>query len=333
MRRAFKHNYIQLLGTVFFTLISTAIVADFAKSASYPNQPIELVNCFGPGGGSDMDTRLAAGYISKKWNIPVNVVNKPGASGMIGTRYVLTSKPDGYTLMNDNHATSAMMAAIHTDLPFKWENRTVIARVTINPVIIGVKFDAPWRSLQEMVDHIRKNPKVVKWGCAGITAVGAFAIAQFLQESNIPFDNVNQVVFKSGSEVLTALAGGHIDFAAQIQSENAGLIMANKIRGLATITSKRLSKFPDIPTAKESGFPTLNVSSWQGISGPPGLPKEIVDKWAKALEEASVDPVFIERGEKQYSDISILGPKEFWGFMQAEYQKYLKMAIELGLRK
>ena len=264
---------------------------------------------------------------------PINVINMPGASGIIGTRHTLTAKADGYTLMMDNHAVSAMLAASQIDLPFKWENRTVIARVTVDPVFYLVKQDSPWKDLKEVAENIRKNPKVFRWGVAGVTAVGAFAMPQFLEVNNLPFDSLNRVVFKSGAEVVTALAGGHIDLAAQQYSEATGLILAKKVRGLAVVNPERLPGLPDVPPAKEVGYPNLNVYGWQGVSGPPKLPPEVVDKWAKSLEEACKDPAFLEQAAKIYKVLAYLGPKEFWEFMQEEYKRYLPLAIKMGIRK
>jgi tripartite-type tricarboxylate transporter receptor subunit TctC len=303
-----------------------------AQSA-YPTKPVEMIIGFGPGGAADVTARLVAGYVSKKWGQPINVINMPGASGIIGTRHVLSAKPDGYTLMMDNHAVSAMLAASQMDLPFKWENRTTISRVTVDPVFYTVKQDSPWKNLKEVAEHIRKNPKVVRWGIAGVTAVGAFAMPQFLEVNNLPFDSLNKVVFKSGAEVITALAGGHIDFAAQQYSESSALILGKKIRGLAVVNPERLPGTPDVPTAKEVGYAGLNVYGWQGVSGPANLPKDVVEKWDKTLLEASKDPAFLEQAAKIYKVIAYLGPKEFWEFMQDEYKRYLPLAIKMGMRK
>jgi tripartite-type tricarboxylate transporter receptor subunit TctC len=318
----------------WFCFLALALtLLPYSVQSAYPTKPIEMNVGFGPGGAADVTARLVAGYVSKKWGQPINVINMPGASGIIGTRATLTAKPDGYTLMMDNHAVSAMLAASQMDLPFKWENRTTIARVTVDPVFYTVKQDSPWKDLKEVAEYIRKNPKVVRWGIAGVTAVGAFAMPQFLEANHLPFDSLNKVVFKSGAEVVTALAGGHIDFAAQQYSESTGLILGKKIRGLAVVNPERLPALPDVPTAKEVDYPGLNVYGWQGVSGPPNLPKEVVEKWDKTLQEACKDPAFLDQAAKIFKVIAYLGPKEFWEFMQDEYKRYLPLAIKMGMRK
>jgi tripartite-type tricarboxylate transporter receptor subunit TctC len=99
------------------------------------------------------------------------------------------------------------------------------------------------------------------------------------------------------------------------------------------VNTERLPAFPDLPTAKEVGYPGLNVYGWQGVSGAAKLPKEIVDKWEKALAEACKDPAFLEQAAKIYKVVAYLGPKEFWEFMQEEYKRYLPLAIKMGIRK
>jgi tripartite-type tricarboxylate transporter receptor subunit TctC len=318
---------------LFCLLSLTLTFFPHSAQSAYPTKPIEMIIGFGPGGAADVTARLVAGYVSKKWGQPINVINMPGASGIIGTRHVLSAKPDGYTLMMDNHAVSAMLGASQMDLPFKWENRTTISRVTVDPVFYTVKEDSPWKDLKEVAEHIRKNPKVVRWGIAGVTALGAFAVPQFLEVNNLPFDSLNKVVFKSGAEVITALAGGHIDFAAQQYSESSALILGKKIRGLAVVNPERLAGTPDVPTAKEVGYPGLNIYGWQGVSGPAKLPTDVVEKWDQTLREASKDPAFLEQANKIYKVIAYLGPKEFWEFMQDEYKRYLPLAIKMGMRK
>ena len=226
-------------------LASLGIIVVFSAPAraasSYPSRPIDIVVGFGPGGAADVAARLVATYVSKKWDQPINVVNMPGASGIIGTRHVLVAKPDGYTLMMDNHAVSAMLAATQMDLPFKWDNRTPIALVTLDPVFYTTKLDAPWKNLKELAEHVRKNPKVLRYGTAGVTALGAFSVPQFLDANQLPLESMNKVVFKSGGEAMTAVAGGHVDFAGQQYSESTGLILAKKVKALAVVNAERLA--------------------------------------------------------------------------------------------
>jgi tripartite-type tricarboxylate transporter receptor subunit TctC len=304
-----------------------------AAAPTYPARPVDMVVAFAPGGGADVTARLVATYLSKKWGQPINVVNRPGGGGILGTHEVLAARPDGYTLMMDNHAVNAMLAASQTDLPFKWDERTPIARVTFDPVFYCVKFDAPWQSLKEVVAHIKANPKTLRWGTAHAGGISTFAITQFFAAAGVDLAQTNRVIFPGGAPTLTALAGGHVDFAGQQWSEVRGLVAGKKIRALAVVLPQRVKEFPDVPTAREAGFPELDVVGWQGVTGPPGLPAEVVERWDEAIRGAAADPAFLEQAAKIGKVIAYLGPQDFRKFMFAEYDKYLPLAIKMGLRK
>ena len=133
MRKMSKSHNLSVSWVVSIILgLMTLFGGGAASDAAYPDRPVELISGFGAGGATDVTARLIAGYISKKWGMPVNVVNMPGASGIIGARHVLAAKPTGYTMMVDSHAVSSMLAATQIDLPFKWDHRTVVARVSID---------------------------------------------------------------------------------------------------------------------------------------------------------------------------------------------------------
>jgi tripartite-type tricarboxylate transporter receptor subunit TctC len=297
--------------------------------AAYPTRPVDLVVAFAPGGAADVTARLVAGYVSKKWGQPINVVNRAGGGGIVGTHEVLTARPDGYTLMMDNHAVNALLAVTQTDLPFKWDERTAIARVNLDPVFYTVKFDAPWHSLGDVAAR-QGDPRASMVLIAGIST---FAVTQFFAVAGLDIAQANRVVFTGGAPTLTALAGGHIDFAGPQWSEVSGLLAGKKIRGLAVVLPERVKEFPDVPTAREAGFPTLDVVGWQALSGPPGLPAEVVERWSQVLREAAADPSFLGQAARIGKAIAYLGPEDFRKFMQAEYEKYLPLAIKMGIRR
>lgn len=321
-----------LLG-LLVTCLALSYFPAQALGQSYPGKPIDIVVPYNPGGGTDLTARLLSGYFSKVLAIQLNVINKPGAGGVIGARDVLTARPDGYTMLVDGHATSSMLAAFQPgQLPFDWRKRTWIARMTKDPVIYQVRMDAPWRSLKDVAEFIKKNPKQLRWGATGVSGVGSPAGIQFFRAENISLDMVNRVMFTGETPVLAALAGGHIDFTGQQYGPSWGLIEGKKNRPIAVIAEKRLPLLPDVPTVAEAGYPTLDVHGWHGISGPPELPRHVVDFWLKELGKAAKDPVFHEMAEKVKKEVAYLALKEFEGFVEGEYQRYLSLAKDVGAR-
>jgi tripartite-type tricarboxylate transporter receptor subunit TctC len=318
-----------VVSVVCLVLVSGAASAQPA----YPTRPVEIVVGFPPGGGADLAARLIAGHASKKWGQQVNVVNMPGASGITGMLHVLKARPDGYTLLLQPHATSAMIFAVQSDVPYRMEDPTPIALFTLDPVIYTVKADSPWKTLREVAAAAKANPKSFRYGLGGIAGVASFSVSQFLYAAGVPLPETNRVVFAGGAPTLTALAGGHVDFAGQQWSESTGLIGGKKIRALAVVHPARLPGLEDVPTAKEAGYPDLDVVGWQGLVGPPRLAPAVVAKWNALIEEAAKDPAFLEQALKVNKVILYKGPEAFRKFQEDELKKYLPLATNMGIRK
>lgn len=318
---------------LFALLLLGSTAASAAAQPAYPTRPIEIIVAYAPGGGADVAARLVAAHAAKAWGQPVNVVNLPGASGITGTLRALGARPDGYTLLLEPHATASMLFAVESDVPFKMDGKTPIALITFDPVVYTVKADAPWKTLRDVAEAARANPKTFRYGIAGVSGVAAFSVSQFLFAAGVPIAETNRVVFTGGAPAVTALAGGHVDFAGQQWSESGALIQGGKIRGLAVVHPTRLPGLPDIPTAKEAGFPDLDVVGWQGLSGPKGLSPAVVARWNALIQEAAKDPAFQEQAARVNKVLAYRGPEDFWKFQEEELKKYLPLATKMGIRK
>jgi tripartite-type tricarboxylate transporter receptor subunit TctC len=300
------------------TLLLTVVGFCASAQPAYPTKPIDIVVPYATGGSTDICARIIAKYVSQKKGVVINVVNKPGGGGLVGIREVLTSRPDGYTLMADTHGASSMVGAFNepADVPFDWRNRTWIAMVDKDVVLYLVKEDSSWKTLKDVGAYAKQNPGKFRWASTGRGGVGIPAMQQFFDANGVPETVVaSQVMFKSGGEGPVALAGGHVDFAAQQIAESLAMVQAKKIRAIAVVADKRLSQFPDVPTAAEQGYATFDVVGWHGLSGPPGLPANVVDWWVSGLKEASQDPLFLEMLEKVHKLPVFLGPADMKAFV------------------
>ena len=298
---------------------------------AYPTRPIDFIVSFGPGGAADVTGRLIAQYASEKLGQPINVINVPGGAGVTGTLRALSAAPDGYTLLVDNHAVSSLMAVTQSQLPFDWTRRTWIARVTVDPLFYVVRADSPFRSLADVVAAARRNPKAFRWGSCGPSCVGTFGIAQLFYVHGLEIRETNMLVYRSGAETLTGLAGGNIDLAAQQLSEITPLVAAGRIRPLAVVWSERLPQYRDVPTVRELGL-NLDVTGWQGLSGPPGLPEHVVRRWQEVLSQAVRDPAFLQQAERISKVVAYLPGDEMRRAAMAERDRYkpLAEAMDLG---
>ena len=327
-----KRYVIYGLLLVFF---ATPYLGDSAIGAkAYPDGPIDFIVCYNPGGGSDITARWLAAYFAKSTGIKLNVINKTGGAGAIGLQAALAAKPNGYTMLMDTHGIGSMLALYKGTYPIDWRKRTWVCRISQDAMVYQVRMDGPYKTLKDVEAYIRKNPQALRWGTSGYSGASAAAGVQFLVEANIPGDMVSRVMFQGASKVLAALAGGHIDFASQQYSESVALIEAKKNRPIAVVSKNRLPLLPDVPTVAEAGYPNLDVNGYHGLSGPPGLPKHVVDYWVQAMEKASKDPVFIREAENLKKTVAFLGPKGFEDFVENEFKTYSELAKKgLGKKK
>jgi len=302
--------------------------------SQYPTKAIDLIIAFGPGTGFDTTARMIAAHLSKKWGVPINPVNMTGGSGVTALNRVLRSTPDGYMMFLDGHVLSSMLFAIQADLPFKLNERTFIAQMTMEPVFFVVNANSPWKTLREALDFARKESANFRWGGGALGSLNNFSISQLLATAGIDPNSTARVIFEQGNvAALQALLGGHVQFGIVTTSDMERLGSAGKVRGLAVTSPERLKDFPDIPTTKESGIPGSNIIGWYGISGPPNLPPHIINAWSKALEDSTKDAEFLTQAVKLKKYFAYLPPKETKDMVNAEYEKYLALAKQIGLRK
>ena len=310
------------------------ILADAGDAADlvFPKRAVDVVVPISAGGAGDTWVRTIMPYVSKKWGVPINVVNKPGGSGVIGTVAVLSSAADGYTVAYDGHIIPAV-TAVQADCPFKWDDPTPIAKIASAPLAFAVPVDSPWRTLKEALEDIRKNPEVIKAGVGGVSMPAVFALAKLFDSVGIDFKRMNRVIFDGSAPTMAALAGKHVMLSSQPLIDAIAMLKGGKIRVLAISSSKRSPNLPDIPTGKEQGFPAYDRQTFGGIAGPANLPPAIVKVWADGLKEALQDRSIVEKLEARETIIDFLGPEEHKKFLETQYKENLAIAERLGLRK
>jgi len=316
------------MGLVAVSLLSATV----GGAAEYPKRAIDVVVPISAGGAGDTWVRTIMPYLSKKWGVPINVVNKPGGSGVIGTVAVLTSPPDGYTVAYDGHIVPAV-TAIQADCPFKWTDLTPIGKLASAPLAFAVPADSPWKTLKEAVEDIRKNPEAIKAGVGGVSMPAVFALAKLFDSVGIDFKRLNRVIFDGSAPTMAALAGKHVMLTSQPAIDAIALLKAGKIRVLAVSSSKRSPNLPDVPTGKELGYPAYDRQTYGGLNGPANLPAAITKVWADGLKEALEDPAIVEKLSVRETLVDFQSPEDYRKFLETQYKENLAIAEQLGLRK
>jgi tripartite-type tricarboxylate transporter receptor subunit TctC len=263
--------------------------------------------------------------------VPVAVVNRAGGAGIQGTAYVIKSKKDGYTLLAAASTALVIMPVISKEVTYDpLKDLVPIGRIASSPGVIAVKADAPFQSLDELLEYARKNPGKLKVGSGGIGNESYFNMQILCARGKVKITNVP---FQSGAEATTALLGGHVDALATTITNCGPQIKGGKLRGLAISSKKRASEIPGMPTATELGYPEASLSVWFGFYAPVGVPQQVIDVLVPAVEKIFKHPDVIQRALRMDMDVEYLGPAEMARSTQSEIQLVEKVARETNLIK
>jgi len=312
-------------------------LAQSRKEVKYPNKPIDLIVPYAPGAGTDLSARMVAVYVSKKFGVPVNVVNVTGASGVTGMLQVLRGAPDGYTMMMEGSSTSSFMFAARTDLPMKLEDRTFVASTMADYWYFFVNNDTGWKALPEVIQFIKTKPAEFRWGAGAFAAIPMFAEIDLFLAAGVDIPTIKKtrmVVFEKGNAPsVQAVITGDVQFAGGSTSEVASVLATKRVRVLGVNAPERVKAYPDIPTAKELGYPKADIAYWHGLSGPKGLPEYVVKAWHDALKDVMTNPEAQALAAKSFKNWKYIPSEMFKAYVLEEYKKSLAVATGLGFRK
>lgn len=287
-----------------------AVSALGASAQDFPAKPIELSVLFPAGSSADVVARILADGMSKQLGQPVTVMNRPGAGGAIGYRYVQSQKPDGYSLVFNSNSISSVYYA--GQLPFTYKAFEPVAKVTAELPVLAVRADAPWNNLKEMVDAVRAKPGTIRVGNSGTGSHTHISAVGFFTEIG---GDVTHVPF-GAAQVVTSLLGGHIEAVVQAPGALTAHVRAGTIKVLGVLASTREPAFPNVPTAAEQGI-RYQADMYRGIAAPKGTPRPVIAKLEAALRATVNSPEFKAQGEKMGFLASFAAADEF-GRMMAE---------------
>lgn len=323
------------LQSIGFALAAAIASAAVQAQTAYPVKPITLVVAFAAGGDSDLSGRNLAQHAPKFLNNqPMVVVNRVGASGQIGSMATRTAPADGYTLLAARIATHAILPAMESKTPYKWNEFTIISLLEQNPYVCVVPRDAPWKTLAELIDAMRKEPGKLNFSTSGIGTVQNLGVQYLFSVVGLPKDAAVGIHYKGGGEVTTSLLGGQVQFACNNLTTIYSHIKAGVLRALLVTTPERLKDLPDVPTSRELGWPAMEkITGWTALVGPPGMPKEVTERWAEVMQKLAADPDWLAGNVRLAGIPSIRSAAETEQFMREQYELYEKIATSLGVRQ
>ena len=270
-----------------------ALCAAFGSAAAdtYPSRPILMIVPFPAGGVTDLAARLVAKSLGEQLKQPVVVDNRAGASGRIGTEAAARAQPDGYTLLYGLSVTHGMlMASAHKPSYDPAKSFTPIAPLFWYGPVLICNPSVPARNVAELVAYAKRQPDGLRYASAGIGSGVHFTMEHFAALAGI---KTLHSPYKGGAPALQAVIGGQVD--CTIDGAAKPYVRSGAVRAIASTGAKRDAMFPDVPTLAESGIAGFDMTIWQALFAPAGLPPEIAARLREALRQAMAPPAFTEQ--------------------------------------
>jgi tripartite-type tricarboxylate transporter receptor subunit TctC len=311
----------------FVAALAGAAGPGFAQD--FPTKPVRVVVSFTPGSATDIVGRIVTAKLAEYWGQPVVVENRSGAGGAIGSAAVAKAAPDGYTLLI-NSSAHTVNPAIYATLPYDTvKDFTDIAALAIQPNVLVVGADSPFKSLADLLAYARANPGKLNFGHAGVGSGTHLNTEKLLAQAGV---TATVVPFKGTPEVVAAILSGSVDCYWAPISAGLSMIRSGKLRPLAMSTAKRNPQLPDLPTTAEAGVKGAETALWFGLWGPPGMPRELVVKINADVRKAVADPGVREKLLNLGNDTLEMSPAEFTAFIRDEIDVNKRILAAAGVK-
>jgi tripartite-type tricarboxylate transporter receptor subunit TctC len=322
LRKMFAAALILAACTAFGTLTQ-------AQTQPWPSRTVRIVVPYAAGGNSDVMARLVAQRLAESFGQPFIVENRVGANGTLAADTVARSLADGYTLLwavTPPMTIAPAMAKLNHD-PIK--DFAPISAVAINGFVLVVHKDFPPKTLAEFIAYVKAQKDKMAYAEGSAGSVTHLAMALFARRAGLDMTNVS---YRGNAPGMNDVIAGHLKIMFSNVSDALPHAASGSIRLLAVSTAKREPQIPDVPTVAESGFAGFNVVTWNGLVGPTGTPREIVDKIAGEIARAAKDPQFAGRLKAAGADLLGNTPTEFAAMIKADTATWADAVAVTGLK-
>jgi tripartite-type tricarboxylate transporter receptor subunit TctC len=313
------------------TLLAAAVLASpFAAAQEYPSKPVRLVVPFPAGGSADVTARLVSNKMSERMGQPIIVDNRVGASGMIGSEYVVRSAADGYTIMMTT--SSSLISAVYlTKIPpyDPIKDFTAISAAADSATGLVVGLSVPVKSLSGLVELARRNPGKLTFSSSGIGSAFHLTGALFAQAAGV---EITHVPYKGAGQAITDLMSGTITMTFSTIGSQLSFLRSGKVKLIAVLDAERYPAFPEVPAAVELLPNFVRPDSWMGFFGPAALPAALLQR-INAEIVASVKSADVTKKLTQ-DGFSPIGntPEQFAAMVKIGLEVYGKAVNAAGLK-
>lgn len=317
-----RSNFIRAtIGALAISVCAAAATAD-----DYPSRPIELLVPYAVGGGTDAVARAFADTAGRQLAQGMIVVNRPGAAGAIGHQEGAKAPADGYKLtMVTPEINLAYLQGIGKARP---QDFTFIARLNIDPIVLIVPANSPFKTLEDVLAKAKAKPGEVAMANSGKGATYHLVAVALEEKTGLSFNNIPYI--GAGPE-MTAILGNQVEGGFATTGEAGNYVKAGKFRLLGVMASQRLKDFPDVPTFKECGI-DLQLGTWRTLAAPKGTPPAVIAKLKDVAQKVSQEPKYQQFFTNQflgmvYEDGDKLGPD-----LEREFKFYSDIVAKLQLK-
>jgi len=311
-----------VLAALFAPLFAAAPVA----AQSWPTRPIKFILTLGPGSGSDIGARLLADRLTRKWDQPIVIENRPGGDGIVAIN-AFVSAQDDHVLLFAPSSSFIGHPYQHNDLPYNPDDLAPIARVSNTVIGISVPIDLPVRTLRDVVELARTKPGQLNW--AGLTGALDIMFEGWLKSIGV---DIKKVPYRNPVEAANDLAAGRVQVYESAYAIARPQIQAGKVKLLAVTNTARASAIPDVPTVAEAGYAALTMDGLVGLFGPPTMPKDLRERIAADIRTVmDADPLIKDRLIMTAQVPNPGGPAEFAKSIDEQRAVLAKAAKDLGI--
>jgi tripartite-type tricarboxylate transporter receptor subunit TctC len=301
-----------------------------ARAQAWPDRQLTMIVPFPPGGQADLAARPIAAAMEKLLGRPVVVVNRGGAGGAVGNRAAAQSAPDGYTLLMTLSSLAVLPEAdrLFGRTPsYEVSQLAPVGRVLADPTLLAVPSDAPWRTLDDLIADAKARPGTIPYGSSGTYGTLHVAMEMFAHSAGI---KLLHVPFQGAGPAVTALLAGTVQALASAPGVLLGHVRERRLRVLANWGAQRIASFPDTPTFRELGHPSVEFYIWAGLFVPAGVPAPIMERLRAALRAACEDPEVVRVFANAGSPVAYLDAPEFARFVEQDSARLIAAVRAIG---
>ena len=295
----------------------------------YPTRIVHVIAPYGPGGPSDVFSRIVAQKLSDNLKVGFVVENRPGASTMIGTDAVAKSAPDGYTLLiiSQTHATNESLVA---NKPFQlMRDFAPVSPIYAGDLVMVVHKSVPVKTLKEFIALAKAKPGAMNYASSGTGSQYHLAGELFKTMSGT---DIVHVPYKGSNGARNDILGGQVQMMFDTIATMGPSVEAGLVRALGTTGAERSPNLPDVPTIDEAGVPGFRASGWVGIVAPAATPKPIVERLNAEMRKILGSAEIKDAWAKQGVEPLVMTAPEFGAFIGAEIDKWAKVAQTAGVK-